>query len=191
MQTAAIVGAAAQVKKEGIEVNPEIMIPLIGHVNELTAVKGDLERVAKETAEAEGVAVPYKFGTMIEIPRACLTAGEIAGEAEFFIIETTKVADDVWHEPRRRWPVPDALHRKADLQRRPDRVHRRERRWPLDANLRGRRQKGQPEHQAGHLRRTRRRPRQREVLQQAGLNLCFVFAQACARCETRGGASGH
>jgi pyruvate,orthophosphate dikinase len=80
MQTAAIVGAAAQVKKEGIEVNPEIMIPLIGHVNELKAVRGDLERVAKETAEAEGVAVPYKFGTMIEIPRACLTAGEIASK---------------------------------------------------------------------------------------------------------------
>lgn len=88
MQTAAIVGAAAQVKKEGIEVNPEIMIPLVGHVNELTAVKGDLERVAKETAEAEGVAVDYKFGTMIEIPRACLTAGEIAKEAEFFSFGT-------------------------------------------------------------------------------------------------------
>ncbi len=88
MQTAAIVGAAAQVKKEGIEVNPEIMIPLIGHVNELIAVKGDLERVAKETAKAEGVEVDYKFGTMIEIPRACLTAGEIAGEAEFFSFGT-------------------------------------------------------------------------------------------------------
>ena len=70
MQTAASVGAAAQVKKEGIEVNPEIMIPLIGHVNELTAVKGDLERVAQETANAEGVAVDYKFGTMIEVPHA-------------------------------------------------------------------------------------------------------------------------
>ncbi|RYX82256.1 pyruvate, phosphate dikinase [bacterium] len=88
MQTAAIVGAAAQVKKEGIAVEPEIMIPLIGHVNELKAVRGDLERVAKETAEAEGVAVPYKFGTMIEIPRACLTAGEIAQEAEFFSFGT-------------------------------------------------------------------------------------------------------
>jgi pyruvate,orthophosphate dikinase len=88
MQTAAIVGAAAQVKKEGIEVNPEIMIPLIGHVNELKAVRADLDRVAKETVEAEGVAVPYKFGTMIEIPRACLTAGEIAEEAEFFSFGT-------------------------------------------------------------------------------------------------------
>ena len=66
MQTAAIVGAAAQVKSEGINVQPEIMIPLVGHVNELTAVKGDLERVAKETAEREGQTVDYKFGTMIE-----------------------------------------------------------------------------------------------------------------------------
>ena len=86
MQTAAIVGAAAQVKGEGIDVQPEIMIPLIGHVNELKAVKGDLERVARETADKEGQTVDYKFGTMIEIPRACLTAGEIADEAEFFII---------------------------------------------------------------------------------------------------------
>jgi len=88
MQTAAIIGAAAQVKKEGMNVLPEIMIPLIGHVNELKAVRGDLERVAKETALAEGVQVDYKFGTMIEIPRACLTAGEIAQEAEFFSFGT-------------------------------------------------------------------------------------------------------
>ena len=88
MQTAAIVGAAAQVKKEGIEVEPEIMIPLVGHVNELKAVRGDLERVAKETSETEGQQVDYKFGTMIEIPRACLTAGEIADEAEFFSFGT-------------------------------------------------------------------------------------------------------
>ncbi len=53
MQTAAIVGAAAQNKKEGIDVNPEIMIPLIGHVNELKAMRGDLERVAKEPAATE------------------------------------------------------------------------------------------------------------------------------------------
>lgn len=88
MQTAAIVGAAAQVKKEGVDVQPEIMIPLVGHVNELKAVRGDLERVAKATSESEGVQVDYKFGTMIEIPRACLTAGEIALEAEFFSFGT-------------------------------------------------------------------------------------------------------
>ncbi len=88
MQVAAIVGAAAQVKAEGIDVQPEIMIPLIGHVNELKVIKTQLERVARETADKEGQQVPYKFGTMIEIPRACLTAGEIADEAEFFSFGT-------------------------------------------------------------------------------------------------------
>jgi pyruvate,orthophosphate dikinase len=88
MQVAAIVGAAAQVKKEGVEVLPEIMIPLVGHINELTYVKNDLERVAKETVEKEGVEVPYMFGTMIEVPRAALTSAEIAGEAEFFSFGT-------------------------------------------------------------------------------------------------------
>jgi pyruvate,orthophosphate dikinase len=88
MQVAAIVGAAAQVKKEGVEVLPEIMIPLVGHINELTYVKNDLERVAKETLQKEGVEVPYMFGTMIEVPRAALTSAEIAGEAEFFSFGT-------------------------------------------------------------------------------------------------------
>ena len=66
MQVAAIVGAAAQVKSEDIDVQPEIMIPLIGHVNELKVIKTQLERVAKETADKEGQSVPYKFGTGIE-----------------------------------------------------------------------------------------------------------------------------
>ena len=101
MQVAAIVGAAAQVKAEGIDVQPEIMIPLIGHVNELKVIKTQLERVAKETADKEGQQVPYKFGTMIEIPRACLTAGEIADEAEFFSFRHQRPdADDLRHEPR-------------------------------------------------------------------------------------------
>jgi len=88
MQTAAIIGAACEVKKAGIDVHPEIMIPLIGLVTELTEVKGQLEQVAKDTMAQEGVEVDYKFGTMIEIPRAALTAGEIAKEAEFFSFGT-------------------------------------------------------------------------------------------------------
>ena len=88
MQTKAIIGAAAQVKKEGIAVHPEIMIPLVGHINELTAVKGDLDRVAKQTLADEGTELPYMFGTMIEVPRAALTADEIAKEAEFFSFGT-------------------------------------------------------------------------------------------------------
>jgi pyruvate,orthophosphate dikinase len=88
MQVAAIIGAAAQVKKEGVDVHPEIMIPLVGHINELTYVKNDLERVAKATQEKEGVEVPYMFGTMIEVPRAALTSEEIAKEASFFSFGT-------------------------------------------------------------------------------------------------------
>jgi pyruvate,orthophosphate dikinase len=88
MQVAAIIGAACEVKKGGINVHPEIMIPLVGIITELTHVKAQLEEVAKNTMAAEGVEVDYKFGTMIEIPRAALTAGAIAEEAEFFSFGT-------------------------------------------------------------------------------------------------------
>lgn len=88
MQVAAIIGAACDVKREGLDVHPEIMIPLIGHVNELSWVKEKLEKTAQETMAAEGVTVDYQFGTMIEIPRACLTAGAVASEADFFSFGT-------------------------------------------------------------------------------------------------------
>ncbi len=88
MQVRAIIQAAAQVKNEGKEIYPEIMIPLIGHVNELTALKEKLEKVAKEEMEKAGVEIKYMFGTMIEIPRAALTADVIAKHAEFFSFGT-------------------------------------------------------------------------------------------------------
>ncbi len=88
MQVAAIIGAACELAKKGEAVHPEIMIPLVGHVNELTLLKEQLERVAKETMAAEGVTVDYSFGTMIEIPRAALTAAEIAQHASFFSFGT-------------------------------------------------------------------------------------------------------
>ena len=88
MQVAAIIGAACEVKKSGMDVHPEIMIPLIGTVNELTYIKAQLEDVAKKTMAEEGVEVDYQFGTMIEIPRAALTADEIAKEAAFFSFGT-------------------------------------------------------------------------------------------------------
>ncbi|MCC6484358.1 MAG: pyruvate, phosphate dikinase [Armatimonadetes bacterium] len=88
MQVAAIIGAACELKKQGLSVHPEIMIPLVGVVTELTFIREQLERVAQETMEAEGVEVEYKFGTMIEIPRAALTADEIAREAAFFSFGT-------------------------------------------------------------------------------------------------------
>jgi pyruvate,orthophosphate dikinase len=86
MQTRAILEAAINVEKRGIVTHPEIMIPLVGHVNELKVVREDLERIANETLKDSSV--DYKFGTMIEIPRAALTAAEIAEEAEFFSFGT-------------------------------------------------------------------------------------------------------
>jgi len=92
MQTRAILQAAVAVKQRGIEVYPEIMIPLVGHVNELKTVRNNLERVAKKVIEETGVAIDYKFGTMIEIPRAALVADQLAdpqnGNAEFFSFGT-------------------------------------------------------------------------------------------------------
>ncbi len=88
MQVRAIFSAACDLKKEGLDVKPEVMIPLVGHVNELKTVQTLLERVAKEVMDEKGVKVDYKFGTMIEIPRAALTANEIAEYAEFFSFGT-------------------------------------------------------------------------------------------------------
>ena len=84
MQVRAIFSAACDVQKEGINVKPWVMIPLIGHVNELKTAEATLVKVAKEVMEEKGIQLEYKFGTMIEIPRAALTAKEIAPVAEFF-----------------------------------------------------------------------------------------------------------
>jgi pyruvate,orthophosphate dikinase len=97
MQVRAILGAAVELKKdEGIDVIPEIMIPLIGIPNELRFVKDQLERIATEVVTAAGVPVRYMFGTMIEIPRACLVADEIAEMAEFFSYGTNDLTQTVF-----------------------------------------------------------------------------------------------
>jgi pyruvate,orthophosphate dikinase len=88
MQVKAIFQAACELKLEGIEVIPEVMIPLIGMISELEHVKEQLVNVARETIKSYDVNLDYKFGTMIEIPRAALTADEIAREAEFFSFGT-------------------------------------------------------------------------------------------------------
>ncbi len=88
MQVRAIFEAACELKKQGVDVHPEIMIPLVGHVNELKIEREALEQEAKAVMTRAGVVVDYKFGTMIEIPRAALTADEIATQAEFFSFGT-------------------------------------------------------------------------------------------------------
>jgi pyruvate,orthophosphate dikinase len=84
MQVRAIFEAACNQTKRRIDVHPEIMIPLTGHVNELRLVQPKLEEVAKAVMAEKGIEVDYKFGTMMEIPRACLTADRIAEVAQFF-----------------------------------------------------------------------------------------------------------
>jgi pyruvate,orthophosphate dikinase len=88
MQTRAIMQAACKLTKQGISVQPEIMIPLVGHVNELRVVQSSLEEVARRVVAEQGVDVPYLFGTMIEVPRAALTSAEIAEYAQFFSFGT-------------------------------------------------------------------------------------------------------
>jgi pyruvate,orthophosphate dikinase len=88
MQCRAIIGAACELKKEGVDARPEIMVPLVSHVNELERTRAQLEQVAKDEQQRQGIAIEYKIGTMIELPRAALTAGEIANYAEFFSFGT-------------------------------------------------------------------------------------------------------
>ena len=90
MQTRAVIGAAINVSKRHPEWNivPEIMIPLVGEVKELAYVKGIVVKTADECIKKAGVDIHYKVGTMIEIPRAAVTADEIAKEAEFFSFGT-------------------------------------------------------------------------------------------------------
>jgi len=88
MQTKAILGAACELKKEGKNPMPEIMVPLIGTMYELKQQKEVIQYAAKEVFAAEGIEVEFEIGTMIEIPRAALTADRIAEEAQYFSFGT-------------------------------------------------------------------------------------------------------
>ena len=96
MQCRAIIGAACELKKEGVDARPEIMVPLVSHVNELERTRVQLEQVAKDEQARQGVEVHYKIGTMIELPRAALTAGEIATYAEFFSFGTNDLTQTTY-----------------------------------------------------------------------------------------------
>ncbi|HAV43266.1 TPA: pyruvate, phosphate dikinase [bacterium] len=96
MQVRAIFEAACELVKEGYHVKPEVMIPLVGHVNELKVLKEDTQRIAQEIVNSIGVNLDYFIGTMIELPRACITADEIATEAEFFSFGTNDLTQTVF-----------------------------------------------------------------------------------------------
>ena len=88
MQVRAIIEAASKLVKKGVKVYPEIMIPLVGHVNEFKKVRDEIVAVAEEVIKKAEVKLSYKIGTMIELPRAAITADEIAREADFFSFGT-------------------------------------------------------------------------------------------------------
>lgn len=88
MQARAIFTAAAEVKKEGIDVKPEVMIPLVGYASELDNQAKVVRKIANEVMEEYGVKFEYHVGTMIEVPRAAITADEVAHAAEFFSFGT-------------------------------------------------------------------------------------------------------
>jgi pyruvate, orthophosphate dikinase len=96
LQVRAIAEATAQLVKLGKDPQPEIMIPLVGSVQELEIIEVDAKRVLAEVAERTGVAVNPPIGTMIELPRAAMTAGQIAEVAEFFSFGTNDLTQTTW-----------------------------------------------------------------------------------------------
>ena len=96
MQVRAIFEAACRCASDGIDVHPEVMIPLVSHESEFNVMRTSLEQEAYNVMEEQGVSVPYMFGTMIEIPRAALTAAEIAQTAEFFSFGTNDLTQTTY-----------------------------------------------------------------------------------------------
>jgi pyruvate,orthophosphate dikinase len=96
MQTRALFQAAAHCLREGLDVNVELMVPLVSHVNELKVQRDIVNAEAKAVMEEEKLDIPFKLGTMIEIPRAALAAEEIAGVAEFFSFGTNDLTQTVY-----------------------------------------------------------------------------------------------
>ena len=96
MQARAIFEAACEVAKEGIAVKPEIMIPLVGMVSELESQKAVVDRVARQVCDEQKKKVSYAVGTMIELPRAAITADKIAGVAEFFSYGTNDLTQTTY-----------------------------------------------------------------------------------------------
>jgi pyruvate,orthophosphate dikinase len=96
MQARAIMEAACEIAREGMEVRPEIMIPLVGDVGEFKNQRDVVEAVVQKVMEEYGVKVDYRIGTMIEVPRGALTADEIAMHAEFFSFGTNDLTQTVF-----------------------------------------------------------------------------------------------
>ena len=96
MQIKAIISACCDLIEQGRVVQPEVMIPLTSHANEMSLLRRRLVKIADEVQESRGIDVPYKFGTMIEVPRAALTAGDVAAESDFFSFGTNDLTQTTY-----------------------------------------------------------------------------------------------
>ena len=179
MQVRAIAEAAAHRRSVKGDPRPEIMIPLVGTVQELEIVRDEADRVIAEVEAATGTALKLAIGTMIELPRAALTAGQIAEAAEFFSFGTNDLTQTVWGFSR------DDVEAQL-LHRLPGEGHLRGRRrsrpstGTASARWSARAVAGRPGHppgpQARRLRRARRRPRVRPLLPRGGPGLRLLLA---------------
>jgi pyruvate,orthophosphate dikinase len=160
MQARAIFEAAVEAaKRTGKPVVPEVMVPLIATKAELDLVKASIDAMAEAVARETGTKVAYQVGTMIELPRASLRAGEIAETAEFFSFGTNDLTQDrLRHQPRRRRELSRHLHGARDSRERSVSSPSTARAWRTGADRRRARSEDEGEAQGRHLRRARRRP---------------------------------
>ena len=177
MQVRAIATAAAQLTEAGRDPRPEIMIPLTATVQEMEISRERAEKVLQAVAAETGVHADIPIGTMIEVPRAALTAGEIARSAEFFSFGTNDLTQMTWGFSRD--DVEGAffaVHRDGHLRRVAVRDDRRRRRGQARADRHGRGPgyQGRPAHR--RLRRARRRPGVGLVLQRGRPRLRVLLA---------------
>ena len=183
MQTRAVIKAALNVQAKHPEwtMVPEIMIPLVGEAKELKYVKGVVTETADAIIKEAGSDMKYLVGTMIEIPRAALTADEIAKQADFFSLRHQRPdSDDLRLQPRRRRQVPGRLLRQEDLRERSLRQAGPDRRGPAGGHGLQAGPLRQPRPAPGRVRRARRRPLQRGVLPPDGPGLRVLLSLPCA-----------
>ena len=177
MQVAAIIGAACAVQKDGVDVLPEIMIPLTGAVRELSDLRKLTIAVAEKTMAAAGVKVKYLVGTMIEIPRAALLADKMAEHADFFSFGTNDLTQMTFGYSRDDAGtfLPEYVA-KGILQQRPVPAAGPGGRGPAGGDGLQQGPQGQSEDPARHLRRARRRSVERGLLPPGGPGLRQLFA---------------
>ena len=195
MQVRAIIEAAIEVKKKGKSVLPEIMIPLVGTVEELILLKKRAIAVAEECMAKAKTKIEYQIGTMIELPRAALVAGDIATEAEFFSFGTNDLTQMTFGFSRDdiKGFMPTYLREKIlpidPFQSIDEKGVGRLIRIAIEEGRASRPGEGEAApSRSVHLRRTRRRSGERELRHRVGMEPCELFAvPRCRSCAAGGG----